>query len=80
MTDRIKGYLVTLEGDFRDDDAEHIQSAIQMIKGVYKVKHPLGTHFYSLSVSLLKREVGSMEVLEASNEYCFNNCSTCTFK
>ena len=38
MTDRIKGYLVTLEGEFRDDDAEYIQKAIEMIRGVSKVK------------------------------------------
>ncbi len=38
MTDRIKGYLVTLEGDIREDDAEAIQNALQMIKGVFSVE------------------------------------------
>lgn len=38
MTDRIKGFLVTLENDIREDDAEFIVTAIKMIKGVYSVK------------------------------------------
>lgn len=38
MTDRIKGYLVTLEGDIRKDDAEQIEIAIRMIKRVHSIK------------------------------------------
>ena len=38
MTDRIKGYLVTIEDDIRDDDAKIIQDALKMIKGVFSVK------------------------------------------
>ena len=38
MTDRIKGYLVTIEDDIRDDDAKIIQDDLKMIKGVFSVK------------------------------------------
>ena len=37
MTDRIKGLMVTLDRDIRDDDAESIISAILMIRGVGSV-------------------------------------------
>ena len=38
MTDRLKGVYVAFERDMRDDDAETIIHAIQMIKGVKSVK------------------------------------------
>lgn len=38
MTDRIKGYTVVLRKDLRENDAEAIQKAISMIKGVAKVE------------------------------------------
>ena len=38
MTDRHAGYLVTLDRDIREDDAEAIMAAIHMIKGVISVK------------------------------------------
>lgn len=38
MTDRIKGVLVTFEGDIREDDAESIISAIRMVKRVHSVE------------------------------------------
>jgi len=37
MTDRLKGFIVTLDGDIREDDAETIKNAISMIKGVVAV-------------------------------------------
>lgn len=37
MTDRIKGFIVTLENDIREDDCEHIINAIKMVKGVIDV-------------------------------------------
>jgi hypothetical protein len=39
MTDRIKGFTVTLDRDIRDDDFEAIANAVRMIKGVIDV-HP----------------------------------------
>ena len=38
MTDRVKGFTVTLEKDTRIDDVEFILNAIKMIKGVLHVK------------------------------------------
>jgi hypothetical protein len=38
MTDRLKGFIVTLEDDFRTDDAEAIISAIQMVRHVQSVE------------------------------------------
>ena len=37
MTDRIKGLVVTLDKDYREDDVEAIVGAIRMIKGVANV-------------------------------------------
>lgn len=37
MTDRIKGYIVTLEQDLRTDDAEATTEAIKQIRGVLSV-------------------------------------------
>ena len=37
MTDRIQSMTVTLDRDYRDDDAEIIRMAIQMIRGVAHV-------------------------------------------
>lgn len=34
MTDRVKGFVVTLENDLRDDDAEAVAEAIRMVRGV----------------------------------------------
>lgn len=38
MTDRLKGFVVTLDHDIREDDAEEILNAIRMVKGVVSVK------------------------------------------
>lgn len=38
MTDRLKGFVVTLEEDHREDDAEPIADALMMIKGVISVE------------------------------------------
>jgi hypothetical protein len=38
MTDRIKGFTVALDRDYRDDDVEVIANAIRMIKGVVAVE------------------------------------------
>jgi hypothetical protein len=34
VTDRIKGFTVALDRDYRDDDAEDIRTALEMVKGV----------------------------------------------
>lgn len=38
MSDRVKGFVVTLERDIRDDDAEGIRNAICMIREVCSVQ------------------------------------------
>lgn len=38
MTGRHAGYVVTLAADIREDDAEHIMTALRMISGVVSVK------------------------------------------
>jgi hypothetical protein len=38
MTDRIKGFVVTLEEDMRIDDIDNILNAIRMIKGISSVE------------------------------------------
>lgn len=37
MTDRVKGFTVTLSDDIRIDDVQRIKEAIQMIKGIIDV-------------------------------------------
>lgn len=38
MTDRHAGYIVTLEGDIREDDAEAIINALRLVRGVLSVE------------------------------------------
>lgn len=38
MTERHAGYLVVLDHDFREDDAEAIVHALSMVKGVLSVE------------------------------------------
>jgi hypothetical protein len=38
VTDRHSAYIVTLDEDLRDDDAERIIAALGMVKGVLSVK------------------------------------------
>ena len=43
MTDRVKGFTVTLERDVRDDDFQRIMEAVEMIQGVLHVEPSLST-------------------------------------
>jgi hypothetical protein len=38
MTDRYKGFVVTLDRDISEDDAEAVINALRMVKGVVKVE------------------------------------------
>lgn len=38
MTDRVNAFVVVLEDDFRDDDAERISQAIRALRGVVSVQ------------------------------------------
>jgi len=44
MTDRIKGFVVTLEQDMREDDVEAITNAIRMVRGVLDVARSVVDH------------------------------------
>lgn len=44
MTDRVKGFVVSLEKDVRIDDVKYIQNAIRIIKGVCDVSPSISTH------------------------------------
>jgi hypothetical protein len=64
VSDRIKGFTVTLEKDLRDDDAEGIKNALRSIRGVacvtpsivnaedimnrQQVKHAIWEKFYKI--------------------------------
>lgn len=37
MTDRHMGYVVVLDKDIHEDDAEHVINALRMVKGVCEV-------------------------------------------
>jgi hypothetical protein len=43
MTDRVKGFTVTLERDVREDDFQRIKEAVEMIVGVLHVEGVLAT-------------------------------------
>jgi len=59
MTDRVKGFTVTLEKDIRIDDVEVILNAVKMIKGVAHVEPSISTsddHFARERVKMEMRE------------------------
>lgn len=57
MTDRLKGVLVTFKRDIREDDAESIINAIQMVKGVMSVK-PVPSNFDThMAEERVRREI-----------------------
>ena len=43
MTNRLKGFTITLEQDFREDDMERLKNALEMHKGVLHVEPVLVT-------------------------------------
>jgi len=43
MTDRVKGFTVVLDDDYRIDDVEEIRKAISMVKGVLDVQAVITT-------------------------------------
>lgn len=58
MTDRLSGYVVTLDRDIRDDDAEVITNAIKMIKGVLSVKPIVANIDTHIGYERAKQEIG----------------------
>lgn len=43
MNDRFMAYMVILDANYREDDAENIKQAISMIKGVHTVSPIVAT-------------------------------------
>lgn len=58
MTDRIKGFTVTLSKDMRIDDVQAIKKAIQMIKGVAKVNESISEIDDTINQQRIKHELG----------------------
>lgn len=55
MTNRLKGFTITLEQDFREDDIERLKNALEMHKGVLHVEPVLVTaedHFNRTRIRL----------------------------
>ena len=57
MTDRVKGFTVTLEKDIRIDDVEEILSAVRMIRGVAHVEPSITTHNDHMNRQRIKGEL-----------------------
>lgn len=43
MSDRVSGFVVVLDGDYKDEDAEHIQETLMMLKCVAAVRPVVAT-------------------------------------
>lgn len=57
MTDRHTGYIVTLEREIREDDAEHIINAMRMLKGVVDVQPIVSDFQTTMAESKAKHEL-----------------------
>jgi hypothetical protein len=59
MTDRIKGFTVTLENDIRIDDVEEIMRAIRMIRGIANIEPSVSTSDDQMNRQRIKYELRS---------------------
>lgn len=57
MTDRVKGFTVTLDKDMREDDFESLLNAVRMIKGVAHVEPTLVTAEDHMNRQVIKSEL-----------------------
>jgi len=57
MTDRVKGFVVSLEHDMREDDVEMIKQSINMIKGVSDVENRLSNVDDQMNRMTIKNEI-----------------------
>lgn len=57
MTDRIKGFVVTLDEDMRVDDIDQIVNAIKMIKGIYSVEPSVSNFDDTMNKERIKSEL-----------------------
>ena len=59
MTDRIKGFTVTLERDMREDDVEQLMAAMRYMKGVAHVEPSISSVDDHINQQRIKREMKS---------------------
>lgn len=57
MTDRVKGFTVTLEKDIRIDDVETVIQAIRMIRGIAHVEPSISTSEDYMNRQRVKHEL-----------------------
>lgn len=57
MTDRINSFIVTLDSDMRDDDAESILNAIRCIRRVIDVSPVVSEHSDHIAHIRVRREL-----------------------
>jgi hypothetical protein len=57
MTDRVKGLIVTLDKDYRDDDCEAITNAIRQIRGVLAVDLKVANCDHHMAVTRARAEL-----------------------
>jgi hypothetical protein len=63
MTDRHNGYIVTLEQNIREDDAESTIAALRQIKGVLSVQPVVADLTFAMAEDRARHEIAS-KVLE----------------
>jgi len=64
MTDRWNGFIVTLDRNLREDDAQPIMEAIQMLKGVQHVEPSVAS---PISTDVMEMQVRAKLALEMGN-------------
>jgi hypothetical protein len=57
MTDRIKGFTVTLSNDIREDDFQEIVNAVKMIRGVCHIEPSIVTTHDHMNRVRIKTEL-----------------------
>ena len=66
MTDMIKGFVVTLENNIREDDCAGIAEAIRQLRGVCSVRAEVADLNHHLAAMQIRHEVGKKlwEIIE----------------
>lgn len=57
MTDRHAGYIVVLEENIREDDAEHVINALRMVRGVQSVEPIVADHATQIALARARGEL-----------------------
>jgi cell division septation protein DedD len=67
MTERVKGFTVTLSTDLREDDVQSILTAVRLIRGVAHVEPSLLTTEDHMNRMRIKNEIET-KLFKALNE------------